>query len=332
MSDDAPVVYLFCGDDGDAIDQAVHEVVAHLGDSPNAAMNLTELDGRTASFADLASAAGAMPFLSPRRVVLLTNPVEGFGKASERGKFTGFLEDLPQTTALVLVEYRPLTDPRDRRKGKLHWLEDWAAQHAPKAFVKSFSKPRGGEMTRWIVARAREKGGSFSYDGAGMLTELVDSDTRTADLEIDKLLLYVNFNRPVEADDVLALTAYEGEGDIFGLVDALGNRNGREAIAKLHELLNTQDPLPILGMIVRQFRLLLQAREILDRGGDENAVTKRLNLHPYVGKKITGQARRFRMQTLEATYHRLLEVDLAMKSSDMDGDQLLDVFIAEQMY
>ncbi len=331
MSEAAPVVYLFCGDDGDAIDRAVHEVVAHLGDSPNAAMNLTELDGRTASFADLSSAAGAMPFLSPRRVVLLTNPVEGFGKASERGRFTGFLEGLPETTALVLVEYRPLTDPRDRRKGKLHWLEEWASQAGDRVFFKSFSLPRGDQMSSWIRNRAREKGGTFSYNGAGMLAELVGSETRTADLEIDKLLLYVNYNRPVEADDVLALTAYEGEGDIFGLVDALGNRNGREAIAKLHELLNAQDPLPILGMIVRQFRLLLQAREILDVGGDENVVTKSLKLHPYVGKKITAQARQFRKQTLEAVFHRLLEVDLAMKSSDMDGDQLLDVFIAEQM-
>ncbi len=241
------------------------------------------------------------------------------------------MEGLPETTALVLVEYRLLTDPRDRRKGKLHWLEEWAAQAGDRVYFRSFSLPRGDQMSSWIRNRAGEKGGTFSYDGAGMLTELVGSDTRTADLEIDKLLLYVNYNRPVEADDVLALTAYEGEGDIFGLVDALGNRNGREAIAKLHELLNAQDPLPILGMIVRQFRLLLQAREILDFGGDENAVTKRLKLHPYVGKKITAQARQFRMQTLEAVFHRLLEVDLAMKSSDMDGDQLLDVFIAEQM-
>ncbi len=85
MSEDAPVVYLFCGDDGDAIDRAVHEVAAHLGNSPNAAMNLTELDGRTASFADLSSAAGAMPFLSPRRVVVLTNPVEGFRQSGGAG-------------------------------------------------------------------------------------------------------------------------------------------------------------------------------------------------------------------------------------------------------
>lgn len=186
-------------------------------------------------------------------------------------------------------------------------------------------------MSRWIVNRAREKGGDFSYEGAGMLASLLGSDTRTADLEIDKLLLYVNFNRPVEADDVLLLTAYEGEGDIFGLVDALGNRNGREAIDKLHELLNVQDPLPILGMIVRQFRLLLLAREILDGGSDENAVTKTLGLHPYVGKKVTAQARRFRTDTLEKVFRRLLEIDLAMKTSEMDGDQLLDVFIAEMM-
>ena len=331
MASAAPVVYIFNGDDEFAIDQAVAELKAKLGDSPNAAMNFSELDGRSVSYDELSTAASTMPFLADRRVVVLTYPLERFGKEPERGKLVRLLEGLPETAALALVEYRPLTSWKDRRDNKIHWLEAWALEAKDRVYFKTCSLPKGEGMVRWIVTRARDKGGSISNKGAEGLANLVGSDTRTADHELDKLLLYVDYKRPVEIDDVLALTAYEGEGDIFGLVDALGERDGRTAIKKLHELLGDRDPLSILGMIVRQFRLLIQAREILDQGYEENEVIKRIKVYKRVGEKITAQARKFDLQTLESIYRRLLEVDLAIKSSEMEGDQILDVFIAEQM-
>jgi len=82
-------------------------------------------------------------------------------------------------------------------------------------------------------------------------------------------------------------------------------------------------------MVVRQFRLLILAREVLDAGGKEADVVRQLKIHPYVGGKITLQARRFRMETLEAVYHRLLELDEAWKTGVMDGDLALNTFAAE---
>jgi DNA polymerase-3 subunit delta len=81
-------------------------------------------------------------------------------------------------------------------------------------------------------------------------------------------------------------------------------------------------------MVVRQFRFLLLAREVLDAGGQEADVVRQLKVHPYVGRKITEQARRFHMNTLEAVYHRLLELDEAMKTGLMDGDLALSTFAA----
>jgi DNA polymerase-3 subunit delta len=133
----------------------------------------------------------------------------------------------------------------------------------------------------------------------------------------------------VEVDDVQHLTAQALEGDIFGLVDALGSRNGKVASTMLHRLLEEEDPLRIFGMIVRQFRLILLAREILDYGGLEDEVAGRLKIHPYVAKKVTAQARGFSRIALEEVYHHLLEVDEAIKTGRVDADLGLDVFIAQ---
>jgi len=115
------------------------------------------------------------------------------------------------------------------------------------------------------------------------------------------------------------------------MVDALGNRNGRVAFAMLHRLLSHQDALSIFGMVVRQFRFLLQSREILDNGGGEADVVRLLKLHPYVARKFVAQAQRFTLPDLEAIYHRLLNIDIAAKSGQMDGELSLDLLIADLM-
>jgi DNA polymerase-3 subunit delta len=82
-------------------------------------------------------------------------------------------------------------------------------------------------------------------------------------------------------------------------------------------------------MIVRQFRLLLLAREVLDGGGGEPEAMKAMGVPLFVARKALGQARRFPMPRLEAIYHKLLDVDEAAKTGRMPLDLGMDIFVAE---
>ena len=87
----------------------------------------------------------------------------------------------------------------------------------------------------------------------------------------------------------------------------------------------------IWGMIISQFRLLLLAREVVEGGGNVDEVIRKLKVHEYVAKKVTPQSRRFSLSALEGIYHRLLLVDEAMKSGDMDEESALETLVAELM-
>ena len=93
----------------------------------------------------------------------------------------------------------------------------------------------------------------------------------------------------------------------------------------LHQLLDEQDALSIMGMIVRQFRLLLQAREVLDKGGREADIARELKTIPFIANKLAVQARHFTMGSLENIYHRLLELDEAIKTGGMEDVLALDL-------
>jgi DNA polymerase-3 subunit delta len=183
-------------------------------------------------------------------------------------------------------------------------------------------------MINWTRKKAVELGGSLSLDAAKVLAEYVGNNTQRATREIEKLLTYVAFQRPVDDDDVHRLTSQDQEGDIFGMVDALGSRDGKKAQHLLHILLEEGEVLQIFGMVTRQFRLLIQAREILDSGGSEDGVRSQLNLHPWVAQKVTTQARQFSLPVLDGIYQQLLKIDVGGKSGGMPVDLALDVLIA----
>jgi DNA polymerase III subunit delta len=327
MPEQAPIVYLLYGDDEFAISEFIAKLFEKLGDKTMAEMNTTRLDGRSCSLEELVGAVSAMAFLVSRRLVILTHPLE-YGKSPELQKrFKEILNKVPTTTALVLVEDHLLTKEKDKAKG--HWLEKWAQESGGRALIRAFSVPTGVDLTRWIQKQAKAAGGQISPQAAEMLRDLVGPEPRLLEHEIEKLLAFVNYKREVDDGDVQLLTPSVAKVQDFALVNALRAHDCRQALGILHRELEEKDAIPIFQGIVYQFRQLLLAREVLDMGGGEDEVVRQLGIHPYVGKLAAEHARRFNLLDLESIYHRLLELDEAMKTGIMEGELALDVLVTE---
>ncbi|WP_298010763.1 DNA polymerase III subunit delta [Anaerolinea thermophila] len=323
-----PVVYVLHGNDSYAMQAFIHAMLEKMGDPGIADLNLTRLDGRTASEDDIFNAAGAMPFLAERRLVILTHPFTRLTAEAARERFCQRLDALPETTALVLV----IEDVIERRNWvhfpQKHWFRTWMQKAGKRAYYHLCALPELSAMPAWIQKEARALGGQFTAEAAAELTRHVGNDTQTARQEIEKLLTYVNFQRPVEIEDVAELTAQGGEASLFAMMDALAEGNARLAQNLLHRLLEEEDEFSLFGMIVRQFRLLLLARELLDEGkGAAEFVQAGISASPYVAEKSLQQARRFSITQLEAIYRTLFEMDTAVKTGNADLPTALDTFI-----
>ena len=98
----------------------------------------------------------------------------------------------------------------------------------------------------------------------------------------------------------------------------------------LRRLLENSDPLPLFGMIVRQFRLLIQVRELVDENPaqDHFSIAKQIGSHPYPIKKLMPQVKLFTLEQLKKIFHQLSEVDQAIKTGQLEGTLALDLLIA----
>ena len=144
-------------------------------------------------------------------------------------------------------------------------------------------------------------------------------------------LTYVNFERPVRLLDVEKVSIVSAQGSVFELVDALGQNDGKKARRVLHQLLEDEEAFELWGMVIRQFRLLLQAREMLDERVAVPEIQKALGLHEFVAQKVCKQADHFSLSALESIYHKLLEIDEGAKTSQVPLDLALDTLIVELM-
>ena len=318
-----PNVYFLYGNDEFAISRRLKEFEADFPDPTSADMNTAHLEARTMTENDLNTAVNAMPFLAPRRLVTLANPSAKYGKPGERKKFEEFLEKVPETARVVVHE---IMEPKEANK---HWLVKWSGQNSKLVKTQAFMLPRPWEMTGWIVNETKSQGGEIEPPAAAKLAEMVGVDTRQAGQEIAKLLAYVNWARQVRVQDVEAVSIVTAQESVFDFVDALATGNSQSAQRLLHRLLENEEAFGLWGMVIRQFRLLLLAREVLDGGGGKEEVAAALGVHPYVAEKTSGQARSFTLPVLERIYHRLLEIDEGAKTGGFTLELALDTLVVE---
>ena len=351
--------YVFHGDDTFSCAEELASLIAKMGDPEMTGLNTTRLDGRSIALDELEHHCDTMPFFADRRLVIVygmltrlaqkepalatqsAEPqeqgerargervrgervrgerVRGERARQELDALVAYLPELPPTTRLIFVEEHEI--PSNHPILKL-------AQKSDAGYVKAFELPMGGALVRWIQKRVKQAGGQITPDATRALSTFVGSDLYQLNQEIEKLVAYTDGKRPIAEGDVNLLTPHAREANVFEMVDALGRRDGKTASHMYHQLLDAgEHPLALFGMIVRQFRLLIQVKELAPRLLTPEAIARELRQNPYPIKKTFNQSKNYSMSQLQVVYHQLLETDAAIKTGQLDAIVALDLLIA----
>ncbi|MCL4458564.1 MAG: DNA polymerase III subunit delta [Chloroflexi bacterium] len=314
--------------------ERIDQIKQRFSDRSLLDLNTTTFDGRKVSLADLVDACESLPFLAEKRLVLVKGLLSRFetrvgpsnggerrrGTSSEleRG-FAEYISKMPETTDLVLIEESDI--------GGNSAL--WKAVEEAGGHIGRFKPLSEEELYRWITERVSYKGGRISALAVQQLAIFVGHDLRLLANEIDKLIAYAGMNE-IGEDDVLLLSSDARRVSVFKMVDALGQRDRKTSLRVLHELLaHGEAPAYLLVMITRQFRLLIQVKELVQAGISVDDIGKRLHLTSFINKKLIDQARKFTMPQLERIYQRLVEVDTFLKRGRLEPTTALDLLIVD---
>jgi len=330
MARPTPTFYVFHGTDEFSRAETLADFKQKLGPPDTVDLNTTTLKGRGLTLAELRHTCDAIPFLAKKRLVIVNGlltrltPRKG-GELSAAQKeilesLIDYLPRLPQTTRLVFVEEKGLPSRHPILQ---------LAQDEERGYAKRFDPPSDKTLPRWIRERVHKHGGEIEPRAAAQLAAVVGADLRLLDQEIVKLVTYTNGERAIKDADVDAVVPYAQEAIVFDMVDALGRRDGPTAAQTLHRLLDAgEHPLGLLAMIARQFRLLIQVKELKEKSATLQDIAKVLRLHPFPTRKLYNQATHFTAAQLEKVHRHLLDIDVAVKSGEIDAEVALDLLVA----
>ncbi len=309
--------YIFHGGDDHSQKKTLEELQAKLGDLSMLQLNTNHFDGKNLSFSELQHACDSIPFLADKRLIIVNDLLSNNPPYLE--DLIIYISHLPETTRLVFVETKPLADSHPLVK---------LAEKSSHGYVKLFSRPEGSGLDRWIRERVKTAGGQIAPRAVHLLAINIGNDLTTLDNEIEKLILYKG-QQTIEPDDVSLLCPYLAEASIFEMVDAIGSRHGRSAARLLKSKLDEgTDPFFLFGMLTRQFRLLIQVKELAGQGFSPQEMARDLNIHGFVATKLLQQSHNFTLPQLEQVYEHLLEVDVGVKTGKTDMTTSLCLLIA----
>jgi DNA polymerase-3 subunit delta len=275
-----------------------------------------------------------MPFLSAHRLVVVEGLLKRFdrperprrGARAARGESTEALERwqgladyaqrMPDTTTLILVD-----EEVSAGNPLLQALK-------PSGQVREFRLLRPGVVLEWILERAQNQGIDISPAAARLLADLVGNNLWLLASELEKLAAYAQ-GRRIEGVDVRALVSEARDVNVFAMVDAIVEKRAAVALRLLRRLMaDGADGGYVLNMVVRQYRLIIQAREMMTAGLPSQEIGQRLGVTSgFVLQKILDQAQRYSLSRLKAAYRRLLEADVGVKRGHHDEELALELLV-----
>jgi DNA polymerase-3 subunit delta len=308
----------------------------------------TEVDAKTVTMT-----ISTLPFLSEKRLVVIdglpkkkrgetststpeaaeTKEVAATGKggkakksrkASKANTRAGFEKELaehvatmPDTTILVVLVEGALETSNSLLK---------AAEKYGKVIQSTL--PKGNALEQWINKRARKVDVKITPEATSLLANFIGNNLRLLANELDKLATYVGKGATINVEDVRLLSAQVQEARIFDLTDALAQRNRKQALKLLHELLSDgEPPLKLLSIITTQVRTLLLVKELAQKGMRGAQVASTLGMAPFIAEKALRQVHSFTPTQLEGAYRQLLSTDAGLKRSRLTPEMALDLLV-----
>ena len=309
-------VYLFLGEEVCFHQEMLNSAVAKLLVTEDQEFNFQKLSASSIAPDDLQRQIETPPFFGAVRVIYLAELEAGLPGTEEA--ILSALSSLATGVYLFISAMK-----LDGRK-KLH-------QELQKRITTvDCSRINPRDLPAWISQQAKGMDLPLSSIQVNLLAQRLGNDLLLVRTELEKLKIFMGAGGRMSDQDFEALVPGEVEPDIFALINAVAERNLRDGLPRLEELLNSgENEIKLLATIARQFRNIVAAVEAREQGMNSQALADALGIKPFVAEKSFLQSGRFELAELDRILRRLLLADYRMKTGQQEPRLELELAVAE---
>jgi len=307
-------VYLFSGEEEYLKEDALRRIKEALIKPEFLQFNYDLLSGKEISGTELLNKLLTLPIGQGKRLIVIRDAQKLNPSVKER--IIEYLKNPSQDACLVL--WTPKVDLRKR----------FYATIEKQGKSVTFYSLRDKELFLWVRDYLFRRKKKISADALDLLMERVGNNLGEMAGELEKLLICIGKRNEINLEDVENLVGAVKTYTIFALIDAIGKKREKEALGILSRMMEEgTSATEILYMIVRQFRLLLRTRNLLEKKFSENKIIQALAIRPFVVKNLVSQVRNFSLEKLIESFENLLQAEIEIKSSIKTPRMVLELLI-----
>lgn len=321
----APIHVLY-GSQKFLMDQYIQELGKHVIDEASSEFNFERYELGEHALEQVIEAAETLPFLGDKRLIIASDAYFLTGqRASSKIEhdltaLERYIQDPAAHSVLVLLVFQ---DKLDERKKIVKGLKKTAQ-------LVSCQTLKEQELVPWLIKRSKQYEASITEGAAALLVQFAGSHLQMLDKELEKLAQYAGRGGSITPDTVQNLVSRTVEQDVFSLIDHVVHSRLQASFQTLQELLKrNEEPIKILFLLARQFRLILRAKEMDHKGYTQSQIAQSIGVHPYVAKLAVQQGKRFSAEQLIRIMDRLAEADYEMKMGKKDKALVLEMFFLQ---
>lgn len=268
--------------------------------------------------------AEEIPFMVPRKVMIVKDSsVLTAGKDTKiEHRIDSLLRYMEQPAEYSIIIFWVQGEKLDERKKIVKALK------ASSACILPFQPMGADELLQWLIRHAKKLECECSTTAAEALVQSAGTGLGILAAEMDKLCLHAGKGGVITVEDVQHLVARSTEQNVFALVEQIAAVRLEQALTIFYDLLKQrEEPIKIAALIARQFRIMLQVKELAGQNYSQQQMASQLSLHPYVVKLAGEQARKFDSQKLRSILAHLGRLDYQMKTGAIDKVLGLEMFL-----
>ena len=278
-------------------------------------VNYAYYEGKGINPAELIDLAETMPFFAERRLIVIEN--SGFFK-SATPELADYMKNMPDTVCFLFVE-----NEVDKR-GKMYK----AAKD--KGRIVEMGRQDEKTLLYWIAGNVKREGRQIKESTARYLVSKTGTDMENLEKEMEKLFSYTLGRNEITVQDIDDICTTQITNKIFEMVEAVAVKQQKKALDYYYDLLALKEPpMRILYLLARQFKLLLEVKDLCGKGYEKSQIAKTVGLHPFVAGKYIQQCRTFSREELRSIMEEAVNTEEMVKTGRLNDMMSVELFIVK---
>ncbi len=278
-------------------------------------VNFACFEGKDTEPGAIIDLAETMPFFADRRLILVED--SGFFKTAAP-ELADYIRHMPDTACLVFVESEV-----DKR-GKLYKAVNETGR------VVECARQDEKTLLYWIAGQVQKEHKKIRESTARYLLEKVGTDMENLAQELQKLFAYALDETEITVADIDAVCTGQVTNKIFDMVEAVAKKQQNKALAYYEDLLALKEPpMRILFLLTRQYRQLLQVKEMMKEGYDRTQIAKSVGVPSFAAGKYMDQCRQYSNRQIREILEDAAELEEAVKTGRLGDRMSVELFIVK---